>query len=91
MWATKQQWRVPAQDAERMGAAKTASSADFRDCSHGCGSHSVITMQVLDTPSLPQYTISFFPLQTCKLISQLNRRINDVTNKTLNMEKCVMQ
>lgn len=53
MWATEEQWRVPAHRAERMGAAKTASSADFRDCSHGCGSHSVIAMQAPDTPSLP--------------------------------------
>lgn len=39
---------VCTQRAERMGAARMASSAD---CSHGCGSHAVIATQALDTPS----------------------------------------
>lgn len=42
--------------AERMGAAKKASSADFGDCSHGCSSHSVITVQAPDTPLPPPST-----------------------------------
>ena len=52
MWATEQPWRVPAhRAAQRMGAAKTASSADFRDSSHGCGFCSAIATRALDPPS----------------------------------------
>lgn len=51
MWTTREQRRVPADAEVRMGAAETASSADFRNCSHGCGSHHDIAVQAPDTPS----------------------------------------